>query len=191
VANFDKAYYQRFYENAETQAVSREEQIELAQFIAAYLRYLNVPVTSVLDVGCGLGQVLDALATEFPKARTQGVEVSSYLCETYGWHHANVQDFRAPPSDLVICNDVLGYLSKKAVREAVKNLARLTTSTLYLSVLTEEDQAICDQEHTDLDQKIRPAQWYKNLLDKYFVGVGGGLFLKKPLAYPVWQMERT
>ena len=97
----------------------------------------------------------------------------------------------APPSDFVICNDVLGYLSKKAVREAVKNLACLTTSALYLSVLTEEDQAICDQEHTDPDQKIRPAQWYKDLFDKYFVGVSGGLFLKKPLAYPVWQMERT
>lgn len=189
--NFDKAYYQRFYENAETQAVSHEEQIGLAQFIAAYLRYLNVPVTSVLDIGCGLGQILNALAGEFPNARTQGVEVSSYLCQTYGWQNANVQDFRAPAYDLVICNDVLGYLSKKSVREAVKNLALLTTSALYLSVLTEEDQAICDQEHTDLDQKIRPAQWYKDLLSKHFIAVGGGLFLKQPLTYSIWQMERT
>ncbi len=91
----------------------------------------------------------------------------------------------------MVCNDVLGYLNKTEARKAINNLARMTESVLFLSVLTSEDMDICDQTHTDLAQKVRPVAWYKDLLRKHFVGVGGGLFLKKPLAYPVWQMERS
>ncbi len=188
---FDEAYYKRFYQDEMTQAVSPEEQSRLAKFIAAYLRYLDVPVRTILDVGCGLGQILGALQQEFPQAKTHGVEVSEYLCEKYGWQQGQVQSIKTRPHDLVVCNDVMGYLSKKEARKAINNLARLTESTLFLSVPTSEDMDICDRTHTDLAQKVRPAAWYKDLLEKHFVGVGGGLFLKKPLTYPVWQMERS
>ena len=188
---FDQAYYTRFYENQETLAVTPEQQQKLCTFIAAYLRYLDIPIRSILDVGCGLGQMLNALQEEFPDAQTQGVEVSPYLCAKYGWHQSEVQSFSSEPRDLVVCNDVLGYLSKKEAKKAIANLAGLTESALFLSVLTEQDMDICDQPRTDLEQKVRPAAWYKTHLTKDFVGVGGGLFLKKPLAFPVWQMERV
>lgn len=189
--DFDQAYYKRYYEDEATQAVSPEEQQNLAAFVAAYLRYLGVPVNSILDVGCGIGQILQALHAEFPEAEIHGVETSAYLCARYGWEQGEVQNYRSEPHDLVICNDVLGYLSKKDARKAVKNLAGLTESALYLSVLTDEDMDICDTNLTDLNQKVRPIAWYRALLSKHFVAVGGGLFLKKPLAYPVWQMERS
>ncbi len=78
---FDKAYYDRFYRNPKTRAATPASARKQAAFIANYLRYLDVPVRRILDVGCGLGATLRALQTEFPKARCVGVEYSDYLCD--------------------------------------------------------------------------------------------------------------
>ncbi len=187
---FDKAYYTRFYRNADTRAVTPREQQQQADFIAAYLIYLQIPQQRILDIGCGLGVVLERLTEHFPDARCQGVEYSSYLCEIYGWRPGSVVDYRDKPYDLVVCNDVLGYLNKKDCARAIRNLAALTRGALYLSVLTSDDLDICDSQHTDMQQRLRPADWYHKHLHKHFVAVGGGLFLPKPLQYPVWHMER-
>ncbi|MDG2277170.1 MAG: class I SAM-dependent methyltransferase [Pseudomonadales bacterium] len=186
---FDQAYYHQYYENPETRAVSPQEQKAQAHFIAAYLRYLNIEIHSGTDFGCGTGVMLGAFETEFPQASWTGVEVSAYLCKTYGWRQGSVVDSGVDPSDLVICSDVLGYLSPKDCRQALKNLTRATQHVLYLSVLTKEDLDICDQDITDMTQAVRSAAWYKDQLNNDFVNIGGGLFLKRPLDVPVWQME--
>ena len=126
----------------------------------------------------------------FPIATATGVDVSEYLCETYGWEQGSVVNFKCSPHDLVICSDVLGNLSDVECNKAIKNLAKLCSSALYLSVLTEEDLDICDKQHTDMRQHARAYIWYRERLDKHFVGVGGGLFLRKPLQVGVWRLER-
>lgn len=191
MSQFDQQYYERFYADVQTRAVSPIEQQRQADFISAYLRYLDVPVTRILDIGCGLGVLLAQLSQHFPGAQTIGVEYSDYLCAEYGWQRGSVVDFQDQHSDLVICNDVLGYLDKKDCRSALQNLATLTRHALYISVLTEEDMDICDTEHTDMQQNLRSHKWYKKHLAKHFVAVGGGLFLKKPLEFAVWQVERA
>ena len=188
---FDRDYYERYYFDEATRAVSADEQARQGAFIAAYLRYLEIPVTHILDVGCGLGRLLHALAEEFPGAVTKGIEYSDYLCEEYGWDQASVVDYEDAPYDLVICSDVLGYLDKRDCRRAIGNLAKLTTSALYLTVMTLDDLDICDEEHTDMNQKLRPHEWYAKHLDRHFASVGGGLFLRKPLKVPVWRLERA
>ena len=82
---FDKTYYDRFYRNPTTRAVTPAGARRQAAFVAAYLRHLQVPVRRILDVGCGVGTTLRALGREFPRATLLGVEVSDYLCERYGW----------------------------------------------------------------------------------------------------------
>jgi len=188
---FDEAYYHRFYGDPRTRAASPAEQQRQARFIATYLRYLQVPVERILDVGCGLGRLLRQLEKAFPRAECMGVEVSSYLCDTYGWQCGDAQTYSDErPFDLVICSDVLGYLNKSDCARAVRNLSRLSRAALYLNVLTTEDLDICDPQHTDMNQKLRPVAWYRNHIDRHFVSVGGGLFMKKPLEYPVWHIER-
>jgi len=59
-----------------------------------------------------------------------------------------------------------------------------------LSVLTEEDLPICDEQTTDMRQRLRPSQWYRKHLAKDFCSVGGGLFIRKPIAVPIWQLEQ-
>ena len=188
---FDKAYYDRFYRNPGTRAVSPAGSRRQAAFIAGYLRYMEVPVRRIADIGCGLGHALTALGNEYPKAKVQGVEYSQYLCDKYGWDQGSVVDYKTKHAfDLVMCNDVLAYLSDKQCVAAIANLAQLTKSAAFLGVLTAEDWELCDQARTDPDQYLRSKVWYQRKLAKHFVNVGGGMYLKKPLEYPVWTLDR-
>ena len=187
---FDKAYCDRFYRNPDTRAVTPAAVRRQARFIAAYLNHLEVPVRQILDIGCGTGGLLRALAKALPKAKTRGVEFSRYLCDTYGWQQGSVVDVDAGRADLVVCNDVLGYLNDADCALALKNLARHTSLALYLGVLTREDLTLCDPQRTDQAQTARPVAWYQRRLSRDFLPVGGGLFLRKPVEVTVWHLER-
>src|SRR5687768_14149475 len=108
---FTAAYYRRHYGNPQTAVTSRAEMQRRGNFIASYVRYMDLPVRSILDAGCGLGWLRKPLLKQFPQARYVGLEGSEYLCQRYGWTQGSLTNF-APkvPFDLVICYDVLQYL---------------------------------------------------------------------------------
>ncbi len=60
-------------------------------------------------------------------------------------------DFRARAAfDLVICSDVLQYLSNAAASTAIDNLAILCHDAMYFNLLTKQDwEEICDQDRTN------------------------------------------
>ena len=186
---FDKAYYDRFYRNPSTRASTPAAAKKLAAFIGAYLRHLELPPRSILDVGCGTGSLLRALGREFPKARCHGLEVSGYLCGRYGWEHGSIANYGGTDFDLVICNDVLPYLDDKACNLALANIARACNTASFIGVLTEEDLPNCDRARTDAQQIVRPAQWYRRRLRRAFRNVGGGLYLKQPVPVTVWALD--
>ena len=64
-ARFDQAYYDRFYRDPATRCASVEDARVQADFLAGYLRYLEVPVHEIVDIGCGLGRLLRALDKHF------------------------------------------------------------------------------------------------------------------------------
>ncbi len=188
---FDKAYYDRFYRNPLTRAVSPAAVKRQAAFIGAYLKHLEIPIASIVDIGCGVGTLLRALQHTFPRARCQGVEYSDYLCERYGWKRGSVEAYEATPYDLVVCNDVLPYLDNQTCSKALDNLGRLSRGALYCGALTREDLEHCDPDRTDLQQHVRPVTWYRERLAKEFMNVGGGLFLKRPVEVTVWALDRA
>jgi hypothetical protein len=189
---FDKAYYDRFYRNPATRAVTPAGARRQAQFIAAYLRHLGIEISRILEIGCGTGLLLRALGRQFPRAEARGVEFSDYLCRRYGWEPGSVVDFRPDrPADLVVCNDVLGYLDDASCSRALENLAAITGQALYLGVLTREDLPLCDPARTDTSQRTRRADWYRRRLDAHFLNVGGSVYLRKPVTVAVWQLEQA
>ena len=186
---FDKEYYDHFYRNPSTQVASRQDATTQADFIHAYLRHLNLPINSIIDVGCGLGHHLSRLSEKFT-ASCSGFEISDYLCAEYGWSKGSVVDIDCPPADLVICYDVVEYLPDVDAHKAIETIARITRSALFFGALTKEDWALCDQDRTDPEVCLRSGHWYQKRLYPHFLGVGGGLFLKQPTEAVIWTLDR-
>ncbi len=190
-ATFDADYYERFYENPRTRVTDRATTGRLAAFVCAYVDVLQLDVRRVLDIGCGLGWWRDALAELRPRWRYTGVEFSEYLVDEHGWEHGSVIDYRAKrPFDLVVCQGVLQYLPNAAAREALDNLATLTTAALYLEALTSEDwDKNCDTDRTDGDVHLRKGDWYRRRLGRTFVNCGGGVFVRRDADVAMFDLE--
>ena len=190
---FDRAYYERYYENPSTRVAGPDDVRRLAAFVLAYLEHVDVPVRRVLDLGCGLGWWRDALETLQPGLRYTGVEISQYLCDRYGWTHGSVVDYsNRTPFDLVICQGVLQYLSHSDAARAIDSLSGLCRGALYLEVLTREDwEANCDRERTDGSVMLRKVDWYRRRLRPGFVNAGGGVFLSRSSGAVLFAIEEA
>jgi SAM-dependent methyltransferase len=189
---FGPEYYRRYYGHPRTAVTSRREMARRGDFIAAFASYLDLPVRSILDAGCGVGWLRAPLRKRFPRARYVGLEVSAYLCKRFGWTRGSVATYRPrAPFDLVVCYDVLQYLQDHEAERAMTNLGRLTRRVLYFSALTQEDwDQHCDQSCTDGDVRLRPASWYRERLERRFLPVGGGLHIRRGVATQLWELER-
>jgi len=190
---FGSDYYRRFYLTPATRAMSRTETELRGKLIAAAVKQLGLPVRRILDAGCGLGWLRKPLLQAFPHATYLGVEFSEYLCAKHGWTQGSVVDYRnRSPFDLAVCCDVLQYLDDRAAARAIANLARLSRGAVYLHVPTEQDfRERMDPSGTDQNVHLRSGDWYRHRLDKDFVHVGFGLFVKRNVPFAQWELEQT
>lgn len=190
--DFDESYYRRFYLDPTTRVETPRETAARIDFVASYVRYLDLPVRRILDVGCGLGLWRAPLERHFPRARYLGVEVSEYLCARQGWRCGSVVDFRSRyPFDLVICADVLQYLDDAQASAAIDNLGSLCRGVLYFAALTRADWTQnCDRERSDGAAHLRSGAWYRRRLRRHFIAVGGGVFLGRGAPAVLFELER-
>ena len=189
---FDAGFYQRYYFDPATRVASRTDSLRLGRLICAWTDYLRFPVRRVLDAGCGLGQMRAPVREYFPRASYTGLEVSEYLCRRHGWVQGSLAGYRPrAPFDLVICHDVLQYLEDREAIRALANLGRLCRGALYFSVLTREDwRRNADRSRTDGAVRLRPADWYRHRLERWFRPLGGGLLARRGCAPLLWELER-
>ena len=189
---FSSAYYRAFYGNLRGRVGDRKTVDLLGNFVCSYLKYLDQPVRRVLDIGCGLGFWQQVIARHHSTASYTGVEYSDYLCTRLGWQNGSAVDFySAIPFDLVICDDVLQYLSNADATAAIDNLATLSRGALYINALTTEDwEKNCDRKRTDGDVFLRNANWYRRRLRQAFTDVGGGVFLSTDAPAISWELGK-
>jgi trans-aconitate methyltransferase len=188
---FDAAYYRRFYGDCRTRVSSPGAVVRLASFVRAYLAYLEIPVRSILDAGCGVGLWRRAARVSWPRARYHGIEISDYLCRRYSWTRASIVDYKPDRQfDLIVCQSVLQYLSDHDAARAIDTLSTLARGAVYLEVPTTEDwRDTCDRRRTDGAMRLRSAQWYRRRLARHFVAAGGGLFVARSAA-ALYALER-
>jgi SAM-dependent methyltransferase len=188
---FDRDYYQRFYFNPRTAVTSRAEMHARARLIAGCVQYVGLPVRRILDAGCGVGMLRAPLKRALRSADYVGLELSDYLCRRYGWRQGSIETLRTRERfDLVICYDVLQYLSVTQARCAIANLARVCRGALYFGALTLEDwRDNCDQSRTDRIAGLRPGAWYRRELARAFRPIGCGIWLKRELQLTLWNLD--
>ncbi len=191
-SDFDRDFFDRFYGDPKTRVADAGHAERLVDLIAGVVGYLELPVRRILDAGCGVGLLRERLLARFPKARYEGLELSAYLCERFGWHQGSIADFHATkPYDLVICHDVLQYLDDKTAAKAIRQLAKLAGGALYLSVLTERDWRVsADQVRTDEDVRRRSVDWYQRRLRRGFRHVAAGVHVVRSLSPILWELEQ-
>ncbi|HTP38542.1 MAG TPA: class I SAM-dependent methyltransferase [Steroidobacteraceae bacterium] len=188
---FDQQYYQRYYLDPRTAVTSRAEMRRRAQLITACTHYVGLPVQRILEVGCGIGLLRAPLLKALPRAEYTGLEVSDYLCQRYGWRKGSIVDFRARGRfELVVCYDVMQYLTAAEARQGIANIGRLCRGALYFGALTREDwEHNCDQRLTDPSVHLRPASWYRRELSRAFRPFGAGFWIRLDAPLVTWELD--
>jgi SAM-dependent methyltransferase len=189
---FDAAYYRRYYESPRTRVATQAQMERRAANVAELVRQLDVPVSRILDAGCGLGWFRAPLLKAFPDATYLGLEVSPYLCERYGWVRGSLDTYRPRGRfDLIVCYDVLQYFSDRDAARAMANLARMSRGALYFHAMTLEDWRYnVDRDGTDKVREPRPARWYRSRLERHFAHAGFGLHVRRGVRLEQWELER-
>lgn len=166
---YDKAYFDRWYRSRATRVSSHAEvRRKVAVAIATTEYFLRRQLRTVLDVGCGEGAWLGHLQAFRPRAHYLGFDSSDYVVKRFG-ESRNIRkaSFGDLPKldlgvyDLVVCSDVMHYVSDTELRAGIRTLAAATDGVAFLEVLTREDDIVGDLESFHR----RPAAWYRKLFN--------------------------
>lgn len=122
--------------------------MRLAVSVAEYL--LDRPLRTVLDIGCGEGTWAPVLRRLRPHCRYLGIDPSPYVVARYGRRRGirpgrfgslDSADFGGvgEPFDLVVCADVLHYLSAAELARGLRALPQLLGGVAYLEAFTAND----------------------------------------------------
>ena len=198
---YDRAYFDRWYREADGSKVSKgrlDRAVALA--VASAESFLGRRLRTVLDVGCGEGHWRAPLLALRPNLTYLGLDASEYAVRRFGrarnLHLARFGDLAAlrpcPPVDLLVCADVLHYVSDAELKTGLPGLAELCAGVAYLETYTAED-VDGDDVHGDFDAFIaRPAKAYRRAFAKAgFTALGQHCWLSPALAGHATALERA
>lgn len=190
-ARFNQDYYDRFYLQSRSRVTSAEEHAHLARFVFEFAKYNGIEIESVLDVGAGVGHWKRWIEKNAKKTSYRGTEVSDAMCKEHGFEKRDIARWRDRETyDLIICQGVLQYLPDPDVAPAIANIAAMSRGLVYFEITTRFDlKERCDTERTDLDIFVRNGSYYRTILQKHFVQVGGGLWWTKEITPPFFELE--
>lgn len=183
---YDQAYFDHWYrQHGGGNPATLRRKVALAVATAEY--HLGRPIRTELDVGCGEGAWRAPLLKLRPRLRYLGFDSSTYAIERYGarrqLHYARFADFSllrpCPPVDLLVCADVLHYLSPRELDLGLPGLAELCGGVAFLECFTRDDKV----EGDDVGFYRRPAAFYRQrFADQGFAQIGSHCWLSPALA---------
>lgn len=190
---YDRAYFDHWYRG--TRQAGRQylaRKVALAVASAEY--HLGRPLRTVLDIGCGEGAWRAPLLKLRPGLEYLGFDSSQYAIERFGrrrnLHYARFSDFAAlrpcAPADLLVCSDVLHYLSAGEIDRGLPGLSELCGGIAFLECFTREDPV----EGDDVGFFRRPASFYRQRFATVgFRQVGSHCWLSPELAAQATALE--
>jgi len=146
---YDRAYFDRWYRHPRHRVRTRAELTRTVQMVVGIAEWvLGRPLRSVVDVGCGEAPWQPILQRLRPGSRYAGIDPSPYAAARFG-RRRNVRLGRFDeldalgldgPFDLVVCSDVLHYLTMTELRRGLPMLADLTGGVAYVQAFTRSDE---------------------------------------------------
>lgn len=112
------------------------------RLIAEAVALLPEPVHSILDVGCGLGELIIELKRHHPTVRVTGLDISKVAIDACRaafpeeiFHVANINEDALESSfDLIVCSEVTEHLAEP--RHALANMRKMTRPGGFLILTT-------------------------------------------------------
>lgn len=192
---YDRAYFDRFYRRVRTRVHSREDverKVRLALSAAEFM--LGREVRTVLDVGAGEGAWQPILTRLRREIRYLGVEPSEYAVERFGARRNlrrgsfdGLDAARVGKGfDLIVCADVMNYLSTGELRRGLEQIAARLRGLAYLEIYTAVDELTGDLKAIDLRE---PAYYERALKRAGLVRCGMHCYVGERLAHRVVAME--
>lgn len=192
---YDQDYFQHWYRSGGLHDRSRlRRKVALAVALAEH--YLERPIRSVLDIGCGEGAWRAPLRELRPRAHYLGFDSSVYAVRRYGrsrnLHLARFADFAwlrpCPPVDLLVCADVLHYLPSRELLRGLPGLAELCGGVAFLELFTADDAF--DGDHEGFQP--RSGRWYRrHFANAGLLALGSHGWLSPHLAEHASALERS
>ncbi len=161
--------------------VTPEAQRNEVGFVIAFCRHLEFANERSGDVGAGTGWWAREFAKRYPACGViETFDASPAACEPYGHRNVPLQKLKGPAADLVVCRDVLRYISDAEIDRAIERLERKCRAILYLQVITSDDEI--DEDASDMKGCFRTTAWYRRALKGAgFRDCGMGLFVSSRL----------
>jgi len=193
---YNARYFQKWYRDPKHQVNSAAEEVrKVALAIAVAEYYLDRPVRTVLDVGCGEGQWRALLRKFRPRLHYTGVDPSPYVIRTFGRARnllrGALSDLDtiglAPAYDLIVCSHVLYYATNAELEKGLASIGERLGGVAFLEAYPGTVQLVGD---TRLAHR-RPAAYYRRLLTRHgFISCGSHCYVGSALAERVTPLER-
>jgi SAM-dependent methyltransferase len=164
---YDREYFDKWYRRQETRVTSREDlHRKVAMVVGVSEEMLQREVRSVLDVGCGEARWFPELRQIRPRVEYIGIDASEYAVARFGRSRnlrlGTIGDLAAQrfgsSFDVIVCADVLHYLSAREIDRGLETLVDLLDGVAYLSVFTTDDEPTGDLT----GWHGRTAKWYRD-----------------------------
>lgn len=144
---YDKAYFDRWYRHShigrqDTEFIRKRAR----QAVAMVEIHLGRRIETVIDIGAGEGRWQPHLLEVRPDIDYLGVDSSKYAIAAFGAERniihgkfEDLHDFYPQTFDLVICSDVLHYLTEEQIRTGIDGLVSMVGGVAYLWSATDDE----------------------------------------------------
>lgn len=168
LTTYDKAYFDRWYRSPRHRVITpakTRRKVALAVATAEY--YLERPIRSALDVGCGEGNWRSALKALRPALRYTGVDSSPYVVSRFG-RARNILSgslgglpHLADSYDLVICSDALHYIADDEIEAGLAMLVPRLAGIAFLEAYTDREGLRGDTDGIYLRSEARYRELFR------------------------------
>lgn len=156
VKSYDRAYFERWYRDPDDRVAttaSLARKVRMAVAVAEYVQGRRI--RTVVDVGCGEAVWQPVLTRLRRGVRYIGVDSSDYVLERFGAERnirrgtlGGLSKVRLPRRiDLVVCADVLQYVSDADVARGLRAIRALLgwRGVAYIEAFATEDRMVGDR----------------------------------------------